>query len=84
MLQMLFYGFVDYIKIENGRLKIVAIFLSLYFFILPNFNSTPKEDGFSVFCYYNPFGYFETYWIIGITLILITHLIYYLLLNKNN
>jgi hypothetical protein len=82
MTQMLSYALVDYIKIKNGRFFILLIFLLIYFLILPNFYPVPKENVNSILCYYNPFEYLETFWVLGIALIILAHLIYCQLLKR--
>ncbi|EJL59094.1 hypothetical protein PMI10_04364 [Flavobacterium sp. CF136] len=81
---MLCYGLVDYLKIKYGRFIILSIFLSLFLIIFPFYFHLPEEaiQNYCGFYYY--FDYFHTYWNIGITTVLTTHVIYCYLLNRKS
>lgn len=83
IIQMLSYGLVDHFKIKYGRFIILSIFLSLFLIFFPIYFRIDKNID-SIFCFYNAFDYFEIYWNIGITIVLLTHFIYCYLLNKKS
>lgn len=83
IIQMLSYGLVDHFKIKYGRFIILSIFLSLFLIFFP-FYFRIDENIDSTFCFYNAFAYFEIYWNIGISIVLLTHFIYCYLLNKKS
>lgn len=83
VIQMLCYGLIDHFKIKYGRFIILSIFLSLFLIVFPiYFRGDENID--STFCFYNAFAYFEIYWNIGISIVLLTHFTYCYLLNKKS
>lgn len=83
MVQMLGYGLVDHFKIKFGRFIILSIFLLLFLIVFPiYFRIDDETEKNSIFCFYNAFAYFEIYWNIGISLVLVTHFTYCFLLNR--
>ena len=83
MVQMLGYGLVDHFKIKYGRLIVLSILLPLFLIIFPIYFRIDEEtEKKSVFCFYNAFAYFQVYWNIGISLVLVTHFTYCFLLNR--
>lgn len=83
IIQMLFYGLVDYFKIKYGRLIILSIFLSLFLIFFPiYFEIDYEKEKTSLVCVYNAFAYFEIYWNIGLAVVLSSHFIYCYLINR--
>lgn len=81
IIQMLCYGIADHFKIKYGRFIILSIFLSLPLIVFPLYFGVDENIN-SLFCFYNAFAYFEIYWSIGISIVLLTHLTYCYLLNQ--
>jgi hypothetical protein len=81
IIQMLCYGLVDHFKIKYGRFIILSIFVSLFLIVFPIYFRIDQNID-SIFCLYNAFDYFEIYWNIGITVVLLTHFTYCYLLNR--
>ena len=82
---MLCYGLADYIRMKYGRQIVLIIFLSIYLIVLPNFYSFKVSKnivGNEMFCGNYVFEYFEPNWFVGLTLILIAHIIYVFLLSR--
>lgn len=78
IIQLLFYGLVDHIKIKYGRLIVLCLFLSLFLLFLPLCYPVPEnccECG-------GLFDYFTPYWNIGISTVVAAHFIYCFILNK--
>lgn len=75
---MLFYGIIDYFKINYGRWIVILIFLSIFLIVFPSYYHVSED---CCECY-NPFSYFKIYWNIGVPMVLAAHLMYIYLLNK--